>query len=152
LDDRAQLMNRRLSKYVKLTGEQDLVLIGYSRGTTYALDMLAKAKAQNLPWLKNVKGMISLSGVTWGSTSADATVNPNAPIYHTVQAADQLFKTLQPLDDLGWYQWQARADRIVNNTKAWAEFFKTLREHSDPNAFSVQALKDSYEKGPLKAF
>jgi hypothetical protein len=43
---RAEIFNRRLAKYLQLTGDQNLVFLGYSRGTPLALEMVAQAKSK----------------------------------------------------------------------------------------------------------
>jgi hypothetical protein len=81
-ESRAKIMIRRLDKYLALTGGKDepLAFVGYSRGTPLGLEMLSQAKAANEPWVANVRGMISLSGVVLGSSLADdATFNPESP-------------------------------------------------------------------------
>jgi pimeloyl-ACP methyl ester carboxylesterase len=93
--ERAKLFNRRLAKYLALTGQQDLVLVGYSRGSTFALDMLAQAKKENAPWLKNVKGVVSLAGVVWGSTSADQTKDLRLQTSQGLEAMRVYSKSLQ---------------------------------------------------------
>jgi hypothetical protein len=80
-ESRAKIFIRRLDKYLALTGaDQKLAFVGYSRGTPLGLEILAQAKAANKPWVANVRGMISLSGVVLGSSLADdATYNPESP-------------------------------------------------------------------------
>ncbi len=80
LTDRATVFNRRLEKFLELTGRQNLVFVGYSRGTTFALEMLAQAREKKATWLPDVKGLVGLSGVVWGSTLADQTDDPTESI------------------------------------------------------------------------
>lgn len=94
--DHAEVFNRRLTKYLALTGPQDLAFIGYSRGTVLGLEMLAQAKARNLSWLPQVKGMISLGGVTWGSTLADDTENPNSATARAIAEVKALRANIDP--------------------------------------------------------
>lgn len=96
LKQNAEIFNRRLSKYVDLTGAQDLAFVGYSRGAALGLEMLAQAKEQNANWLPDVKAMISLGGVNWGSTLADDTENPNAVTFKAVQEVKKLRAGLDP--------------------------------------------------------
>jgi pimeloyl-ACP methyl ester carboxylesterase len=97
VNERARMLNRRLQKYLEITGPQNLVFVGYSRGTTFALEMLSQAKKEKLAWVGNVKGLIGLSGVVWGSTSADQTKNPNEPMYDTVNDTKELMNRLAPI-------------------------------------------------------
>lgn len=84
--DRATVFNRRLEKYLAITDQQNLAFVGYSRGTVTGLEMLAQAKAEGKPWVKNVKGMVSLSGVVWGSCLADDAIhNPDSSLNKIIQ-------------------------------------------------------------------
>lgn len=77
IEDRAQIFSDRLRAYLELTGQnQKLLFVGYSRGTVIGLEMLARAEQNREQWLANVVGMVSLGGVVWGSSLADAT-DPN---------------------------------------------------------------------------
>ena len=97
---RAQIFNRRLEKYLGVTGDQDLAFVGYSRGTPLALEMLAQAKAANRPWVQNVKAMISLSGVTMGSSLADgAYYDVASPMNNILMSLQSTVKSLQPIDE-----------------------------------------------------
>ena len=71
VDQRAHEFNRRLKKYLAITGKQDLVLVGYSRGVTFALSMLAQAQKNQENWLKQVRGVVSLGGVVFGTSLVD---------------------------------------------------------------------------------
>lgn len=126
LKQRATILNRRLEKYLTLTGAQDLAIIGYSRGTTYGLEMLAQAKASNATWLYQVKGMIALGGVIWGSTSADQTVDPNDPMSKMVVATRKLAHDLSdPGIDAGWL---ARVSAAWDNTQVITAFVTEITQ------------------------
>jgi pimeloyl-ACP methyl ester carboxylesterase len=76
LGDQYQMSNiylRRLQKVFNILGTtpENLVFIGYSRGGPIALDMVAKMKAQEIPWLSHTKGVITLGGVTLGTELSD---------------------------------------------------------------------------------
>ena len=115
LEDHAAMFNRRLSKYMAITGSQDLALIGYSRGTVLGLEMLAQAKTQNLPWLSNVKGMISLGGVSWGSTLADDTEDESSANKKAIESVRKLRKSLDP-------------GSFIQTGKAWLAFADEMRK------------------------
>ena len=125
----AKIFNRRLSKYIALTGRQNIALVGYSRGTGLALEMLAQAREQNLPYLANVKGMVSLGGVIWGSALADDAASTSTATGSLLGAVSELEKNLDP-------------SSVVKTTAAWAKFAWTakssisgLTKHADaPNA------------------
>lgn len=82
---RAQTFTRRLEKYLRIMGAQNLAFVGYSRGTVLGLEMLAQAKTNSAFWLKDVKAMISLSGVAFGSSLADSAYDDvNSPMHKII--------------------------------------------------------------------
>lgn len=120
---RATVFNRRLQKYLDVTGPQQMVFVGYSRGTILGLEMLAQAQAAGSPWVNDVKGMVSLSGVVWGSALADDTYyNTNAPMNHILM---QLKLTTDSLEisraDTGFLE---GLRMIARNLNRWLEFGK----------------------------
>ena len=130
---RAAMLNRRLEKYLALTGEQDVVLVGYSRGTSFALDMVAKAEKQKKPWLSKLRGLVAMNGVIWGSTTADQTADPNEKASKALQFMKSYVDELQPIDVLagGGPRWipahlrplnASQLAQIARNTAAHARF------------------------------
>lgn len=118
---RAATFNARLAQYLKLTGDQDLAFVGYSRGTVIGLEMLAQAKAANAPWLHQVKAMISLSGVVWGSALADDTVtNPASPSFRLIADVRATAAALEFTDPNGSLENNTAVG--ARNTRRWAEF------------------------------
>jgi pimeloyl-ACP methyl ester carboxylesterase len=113
LTEHASMFNRRLSKYLALTGPQELAIVGYSRGTDLSLEMLAQAKAQNASWLPSVKAMISLGGVTWGSSLADDTENTSSANYQAIQEVKKLRNSIDPND-------------VHKTINAWATFGRAM--------------------------
>lgn len=109
LDGHAAMFNRRLAKYLALTGPQDLVFVGYSRGTDLGLEMLAQAEAKKESWLSSVKAMISLGGVAWGSTLADDSEISQSTMGKVVQEVKNLRKGLDP-------------ESPISTLNAWAQF------------------------------
>lgn len=81
LDTAADKIERRLTKIFQILGEtpRNLVIIGYSRGTPVALELLSHAEdaagLAKAPWLSNVKAMIALGGVNYGTDAADEAFN-----------------------------------------------------------------------------
>jgi len=150
LKDRAAVMNQRLQKYLALTGNQDLVLVGYSRGTTYALEMLAQAKKNNLAYLNRVKGMVALGGVIWGSTSADDMTNPNSPMSNTVTATKKLMEELKTGDQYPLAS-EERNAIVAENFRAYDRFFGVMRANSRPADLSWNSLRTMFEDGPLNS-
>jgi pimeloyl-ACP methyl ester carboxylesterase len=72
IEKSAETFNRRLNRYFEIMGAPgELAVLGYSRGTMISLEMLAQAKKSDETWLKNLRAMISVGGVTYGSALAD---------------------------------------------------------------------------------
>lgn len=122
---RAALFNSRLQEYLDITGPQDLAFVGYSRGTILGLEMLRQAHAANLPWVRDVKALVSLSGVVWGSALADdAVANPASPGNRLLEKLRMLVDSLELVDT-------ARPVRewseIGRNNARWKTFFREAR-------------------------
>ena len=134
--DKAAVFNRRVQKYIDLTGDQNIVLLGYSRGTPLALEMVAQAQAKNLPYLSRVKALVSYAGVVSGSALADVTADPTSESGAMLKAALKLFNDLQMADSI----WDRPAKR-AHNTQAVAEFVYAVAKNQkfDPNAFLANA-------------
>lgn len=95
---RATTFNRRLTKLFQVIGEipDSIVLVGYSRGATFALEMLNQGNRQKLPWIDSVKSMASLGGVIHGSILADnAFFNEQSKEYKILQNLEKLTERLQ---------------------------------------------------------
>lgn len=161
---RAALFNRRLQKYVDLTGEQNLVLLGYSRGTSFGLDMLSQAQVQNLPFLKNVKGFVSYAGVVFGSSLADTIDKKGSDNQVLLAGLKQLSSNLElvPNEEIlgaqNWIQAKLSIDPSVmkkvkenddvakRNTARWAQFMTIVALQN-----FKQGLKNGLNNKPLDA-
>jgi hypothetical protein len=87
------------------------------------LEMLTQAQAANKPWLKNVRAMISLSGVVWGSSLADD-VTDNAASY-THQIIDNLVATSNSLSyAAGNSSWFNDPNQLLNDGR-WLSLLAT---------------------------
>lgn len=121
--ERAVTFNRRLEKYLALTGNQDLAFVGYSRGTVLGLEMLSRAKYENKSWLPQVKAMISLSGVSLGSSLADdALYNDEAPMHKLLTGIESTMNSLEVLPPDSSLIEKARI--VKDNTARWSKFIK----------------------------
>jgi dienelactone hydrolase len=127
--DRAATFSRRLNKFVEIMqagggAPSKIALLGYSRGTMLALEMLARAheKPADAPWLANVKAMISLGGVVYGSDLADDAVNARG--LGTPSASAQQLIALRELTDslITPETAKAPASVIAKNTWHWNKF------------------------------
>jgi pimeloyl-ACP methyl ester carboxylesterase len=100
IHDKASVFARRLQKYVDLTHDENLVLLGYSRGTPLALEMITQAKIYGYGFLKNVSSLVSYSGVVMGSSLADLTDDPKSQTGLVYAAAKKLLSDLQTSDSV----------------------------------------------------
>ncbi|MBC7531311.1 MAG: hypothetical protein H7318_07015 [Oligoflexus sp.] len=122
LEDSSTIYLRRLNKLWSILGPQEnLYLLGYSRGMNVALDLVnrAEAKPDDYPWLGKIKGVVSLGGTIYGSAIADAAFTEGQvscqAIQRMVKLADDL--TVLPKD-------ANLADKIkvvASNSAAWAK-------------------------------
>lgn len=150
--ERARLFNSRLEKYLALTGDQDLAFIGYSRGTVLGLEMLAQAHAAGRPWVQDVRAMISLSGVTWGSSLADeATANPASPLYRVLAEMKTTLAALQLVDtNAPKWQWY---ETVKRNSGLWIRFFveadRIAREMNADKTFPVGTILQVDPRSPV---
>ncbi len=77
LDENADYYLPRLSKYFDLVGvPEHLYVMGYSRGMATALNLVSRADREHVRWLPQLKGVIGLAGVVYGSQLADAAMSP----------------------------------------------------------------------------
>ncbi len=80
LDENADYYLPRLEKYFKLIGvPKHLYVMGYSRGTATALNLVTRAQAAHASWIPQLKGVVTLAGVVYGSQLADAAFDPKGP-------------------------------------------------------------------------
>jgi hypothetical protein len=79
LDENVNYYLPRLEKYFEINGvPEHLYLMGYSRGIATALNLVTRAQEARATWMPNVKGVISLAGVVYGTQLADAAFAPGA--------------------------------------------------------------------------
>jgi len=130
---RATTFNNRLEQAFRIMGRtpRNIVLVGYSRGTDFALEMLAQAKSSTptKPWLKNVRGVVSLGGVVFGSALADdAVLNPKSDTYKLLLEFGTLVKDLTVIDEATAASSLQVARVKVLNTLVWWRFLVRAAE------------------------
>lgn len=112
----AQIMMRRLEKYLALTGSQSMMFLGYSRGLNTALELVSRASVEKKPWLKDVRAVVSYGGVVFGSSIADDLNSTTTPLTQLVELLKKLradLKIPESANDLG---------TVAANTAAWVKF------------------------------
>lgn len=132
---RARVFNRRLEKYLQLTGDKNLLFVGYSRGTTIGLEMLSQAHASS--WIQKVHGMVSLGGVVLGSALADDLSDEDSYNSKMVSIATALMNGLNELPDRevgeNVVKFAARTALVkIANGLVWAKFV------ADMNLLTIQ--------------
>lgn len=140
--DKAQIFNRRLQKYFDLTQDKNMVLMGYSRGTPLALEMVVQAERNHLSYLNNVRALVSYAGVVSGSALADVTDDTNTESGRLLIAAKKLQNDLQFSQML-----LDRPVKFSENSAAVAKFLYALNSNSkfDPKAFLSNARAGDFK-------
>lgn len=144
--EKAKIFNRRLQAFAKLNKEDNLVLLGYSRGTPLALEMVAQAQVQNLPYLAKVKAVVAYAGVILGSSLADLTDDPNTQSGRQFAAVKKLLASLKSSDHFTDRLW-----RGSQNTLAIGEFLASLGVNSefDPESFLSSARSGDFQTAAM---
>ncbi len=130
--EKAKIFNRRLQAFAQLNKEENLVLLGYSRGTPLALEMVAQAQIQNLSYLTKVKAVVAYAGVILGSSLADLTEDPNTQSGRQFVAVRKLLASLQSSENIFDRAWKGS-----QNSFAIAEFLSSLAINSEFNPDSI---------------
>ncbi len=128
----AQVFNRRLEKYVQISHDQNLVLLGYSRGTPLALEMITQAQKQNLSYFSKVKGLVAHAGVIMGSSLADLTADESTESGRLFAGARELADSLQYSHDP-----LLHAVKYAENSAAIAKFVGLVALNTKPNFLST---------------
>jgi pimeloyl-ACP methyl ester carboxylesterase len=167
-DANAERFNRRLEKYIAIAGlPENMVFLGYSRGAVVGLEMLAQAKSDNAPWLKNVRALVTLGGVNFGSDLADLVNVPGTKSNLQFAALDTLTEKLHtyfesPAAVEGSLLEKAKiiaknakilADntaKVTENTLAWGEFLIALAK-SDPGMTPAKMIESNQNVDPQAA-
>lgn len=130
ISEQAANYSRRLEKYLAITGPQNLVLVGYSRGTPIALEMLHQARLKNSSWLRSTSAMVSLSGVTFGSALADETQRAGSANQQLVAATKAMVDSIDP-------------NSITSTLEAWTLFGWRVAQISLTTSSSSDSSGDS---------
>ncbi|MHC4943156.1 MAG: hypothetical protein ACYTG7_09080 [Planctomycetota bacterium] len=125
IEENTQVYLRRLDKVFEIIPSQStgpLIIMGYSRGATVALELLVRARADAArhPWAERIKGMVSLAGVLYGSGLADQAFEDEDSVEYKLL---DLFRNLSgslEADDAGDSSAELLAKK-ARNTLIWAE-------------------------------
>lgn len=140
--EKAKLFNRRLQKFFNMTKAENIVLIGYSRGTPLALEMITQAEKEGLSYLKNVKAVVSYAGVIFGSALADVTNDLTNESGKLFNAAKNLANELQVANSI-----LERPYRFAQNTVAISRFLTTFAQNTQ---IDVKANFENTRSGDFK--
>lgn len=140
--DKAIIFNRRIQKYMNLTNDKNLVMLGYSRGTPLALEMVVQAEREKLGYLAQVKAVVSYAGVVMGSSLADVTEDELSESGKMMAAARKLETELQMSHSL-----LDRPVKFAANSAAVTKFLYVLNANSkfDPDAFLNNARAGDFK-------
>jgi hypothetical protein len=143
--DKAAIFTRRLEKYFQITHSvpKNIAFVGYSRGTAFALEMLAQAKRDNKSWLNNVKALVSMGGVVMGSALADDVINNKKnPAACQLELADLLLNILRDVPDLTKKPYEEPNRQVLlQNTMGWYRFLVANARFSS-GKLSCEQVKD----------
>jgi hypothetical protein len=139
--EKSIVFNRRLQKYFELVQDQNIVMLGYSRGTPLALEMITQAEKSKLSYLGNVKAVVSHAGVVMGSSLADVTDDQNAESGRLFIAAKKLLSQLGTSNGI-----LGRPYQFAKNSAAISEFLLALGLNSsfDPNSILKSAMSGDF--------
>ncbi len=126
-EENASTYIRRISKIFDLIGNQESVaIVGYSRGALVALELISQMESRKteLPWADSIKAMVSVGGVLYGASLADAAFDPKDPLNGVLKRIEQLTSELElPDADIKTREKLMMATR---NTARWAKAGKDV--------------------------
>lgn len=144
LDERAMILNRRLEKFLALTGEQDLVFVGPDEGTAVALEMMARAQADGAAWLPKARAVVSWAGSVWGDPFADEALTPGTPSFKVMTEIRRLRAALDPASpektSLAWKEFQAALARLETDLTAGRSYPAPADLNGPPRPLAVDGL------------
>lgn len=144
LQTTANVINERLNILAeKLPEDQlrNLVIVGYSRGAAVALELLSQAKEKNSPWLSQVRAVVSLGGVLFGSDVADTSKDPNTSNGKLKDAFTQLKSSLQLTSSDKSIKENLKV--IRDNFSAWSKFASDASHSSQEPPEKTKTETDS---------
>ena len=156
--EQSDIFIRRLQKYLSINNDQNLVLVGYSRGASTALEMLYQAQKNNSPWLSKVRGVVSLGGVVMGSTLADDAMSTQGLSGALIEELMTVVEKLEPSNDRAviernnqtWREFAEDAAKILAHKMAPPtpeDLLETLENFGNPEFLASLAVDI---RGPLK--
>lgn len=142
IKEKAQIFNRRLQMFLNLTQDQNVVLLGFSRGTPLALEMLSQARQQNLSYLSRVEAMVAYVGVVMGASIADLTNDPSTADGQFFAAVKEFSEGLQTSDSL-----LDRPRARIQNTMVIGKFLGKLAFQS---GFTLDSVLNTARSGDFR--
>lgn len=153
LKESAAIYQRRLTKILKrLPLSGPIYVMGYSRGLNVGLELVSGTDVQTYPWMKDVRGLIGLGGVTYGSAVADRALHPDRPEGLMLQRIEQLARELEvPAADSNAV---GTAALMLRNTARWAAAVRDLADLSrgmtSPSGLALENIhSDALDPGFL---
>lgn len=121
------IYQRRLSKVFSILGlPERIYLMGYSQGANVALDFVSDLaqKAKLYPWVENIKGVISLGGVLFGSELSNMARDPGELSYKLIAKLSDLATELEDSPS-NWLKIPAVVSR---NSLKWKDMLLYLKK------------------------
>jgi pimeloyl-ACP methyl ester carboxylesterase len=150
LEETSKIYLRRLNKFFKILGQEpkNVVLLGYSRGTTTALDLLAHAP--QVGWVEKVRAFVSLAGVIHGSTLADLSFYPprSAKNFRNHRHLLLVDKLLEDLEETPQGLFGSTSQRIANYSILKTFLSEILK---DQPSIEVNWSQDSLDRQALSS-
>ncbi|NRA46041.1 MAG: hypothetical protein HRU09_13905 [Oligoflexales bacterium] len=127
--NKRSIYQRRLSKVFGILGlPKDIYLMGYSQGANVALDFVSDLaeKSELYPWVENIKGVISLGGVLFGSELSNMARDKTELSHKLVSRLSQLAEELED-NPINWLKIPGVVSR---NSLRWKDLLVFLKEVS----------------------
>ena len=159
--ENSQRFTRRLEKFFQLMGvPKNMAFLGYSRGTMVALDTLSYNHSLQKPWLHNVKAMISVGGVTYGTALADDAFNAKSNNGKMLHQLIHVLDNLQNVDKItlekaGFNNFFTRGiermSRIISNGELILSLGGAQAKSDDSIIDTIQALQKKTKGTDIKS-
>ena len=127
ISNKRSIYQRRLSKVFSILGlPEELYLMGYSQGANVALDFISDLakKSELYPWAENIRGMVSLGGVLFGSELSNMARDSQELSYKLIVRLSQLASDLEDNP----FNWLKIPGVVSRNSLKWKDMLLFLKE------------------------
>ncbi|MFK7827565.1 MAG: hypothetical protein AB8G05_25695 [Oligoflexales bacterium] len=127
ISNKRSIYQRRLSKVFSILGlPKEIYLMGYSQGANVALDFISDLAHKNklYPWAANIKGVVSLGGVLFGSELSNMVHDRHELSYKLITKLSKLSDDLED-NPFNWFKIPGVVSR---NSLKWKDMLLFLKE------------------------